>query len=92
MNLPPNNQNNNQNSNGNNLRLDASTIAQACLISTLIALTTTVLQLRQDVAIVRDQMQNFILAREFAAFKAITEEHDIQYDKRLDQIERRIHK
>jgi len=81
---------NNQNGNGNNLRLDPSTIAQGLVISTLIALTTTVLQLRQDVAIIRDQMQNVILAKEFASFKAITEEHDIQYNRRLEQIEKRL--
>jgi hypothetical protein len=83
---------NNPNGNGNNLRLDVSSIAQTFLITTLIALTTTVLQLRQDVAIVRDQMQNFILAKEFNAFKAITEEHDIQINRRLEQIERKVHK
>jgi hypothetical protein len=74
----------------NNIRLDASSIAQGLVISILIGLTTTVLQLRQDVAIIRDQMQNVILAKEFASFKAITEEHDIQYNKRLDQIEKRL--
>jgi hypothetical protein len=35
----------------NNLRIDPSAIAQACMIALLIALTGTVLQLRQDVAL-----------------------------------------
>jgi hypothetical protein len=74
----------------NNLRIDPSTIAQTFLIATLLALTTTVLQLRQDVALLRDQMQNFILAKEFAAFKAIAEQHDQQYEKRLEQIEKQL--
>ncbi|AFY73540.1 hypothetical protein Syn7502_01472 [Synechococcus sp. PCC 7502] len=74
----------------NNLRIDPSTIAQTFLIATLLALTTTVLQLRQDVALLRDQMQNFILAKEFAAFKVIAEQHDEQYEKRLVQIERKL--
>jgi hypothetical protein len=100
---PQNNQNQNQSCNKephnnqpqnpqNNIRLDPSTIAQALLISTLVALTTTVLQLRQDVAVVRDQMQNFILAKEFATFKATSEQHDFQYEKRLERLEKRMEK
>jgi len=72
----------------NNLRIDPSTIAQTFLIATLLALTTTVLQLRQDVALLRDQMQNFILAKEFAAFKAIAEQHDQEFEKRLEKVEK----
>lgn len=65
-------------------------IAQTFLIATLLALTTTVLQLRQDVALLRDQMQNFILAREFAAFKALTEQHDQQLERRVQVIEKQM--
>jgi hypothetical protein len=74
----------------NNLRIDPSAIAQACMIALLLTLTATVLQLRQDVALLRDQMQNFILAKEFAAFKAISEQQDQQHEKRLEQIERKL--
>jgi hypothetical protein len=74
----------------NNLRIDPSAIAQACMIALLLTLTGTVLQLRQDVALLRDQMQNFILAKEFASFKAISEQHDRQHEKRLEQIERKL--
>lgn len=55
----------------------------------------TVLQLRQDVALLRDQMSNLVVSKEFAAFKAavcipkgIAEQHDEQYEKRLEQIEK----
>jgi hypothetical protein len=74
----------------NNLRIDPSAIAQACMIALLLTLTGTVLQLRQDVALLRDQMQNFILAKEFASFKAISEQQDRQHEKRLEQIERKL--
>jgi hypothetical protein len=74
----------------NNLRIDPSAIAQACMITLLLALTGTVLQLRQDVALLRDQMNNFVVSKEFAAFKAISEQHDFQYEKRLEQIERHL--
>jgi len=74
----------------NNLRIDPSAIAQACMIAALLALTGTVLQLRQDVALLRDQMQNFILAKEFAAFKAISEQHDEQLERRIGNIERQL--
>jgi len=78
------------NNHQHNLRIDPSAIAQTFLIATLLALTTTVLQLRQDVALLRDQMQNFILAKEFAAFKAITEQHDNQLERRVQVIEKQI--
>jgi hypothetical protein len=64
-------------------------IAQACMIALLLALTGTVLQLRQDVALLRDQMSNLVVAKEFAAFKAIAEQHDEQLEKRLNSIEAR---
>ena len=76
------------NNHQHNLRIDPSAIAQTFLIATLLALTTTVLQLRQDVALLRDQMQNFILAKEFAAFKAITEQQDRQLEHRIQHLER----
>jgi hypothetical protein len=72
----------------NNLRIDPSAIAQACMIAILLALTGTVLQLRQDVALLRDQMSNLVVSKEFAAFKAIAEQHDMQLERRLSNIER----
>jgi hypothetical protein len=74
----------------NNLRIDPSAIAQACMIATLLALTGTVLQLRQDVALLRDQMTNLVVSKEFAAFKAISEQHDMQLERRLSNIERQL--
>jgi len=74
----------------NNLRIDPSAIAQACMIALLVALTGTVLQLRQDVALLRDQMTNLVVSKEFAAFKAITEQHDQQLERRLSNLERQL--
>jgi len=74
----------------NNLRIDPSVIAQACMIALLVALTGTVLQLRQDVALLRDQMTNLVVSREFASFKAISEQHDEQIERRLNNIERQL--
>ena len=74
----------------NNLRIDPSAIAQACMIALLITLTGTVLQLRQDVALLKDQLNNFVISKEFAAFKAIAEQHDENYEKRLGNIERQL--
>jgi hypothetical protein len=74
----------------NNLRVDPSAIAQACMIAILLALTGTVLQLRQDVALLRDQMTNLVVSKEFAAFKAITEQHDEQIERRLSNLERQL--
>jgi len=76
--------------NTNNLKIDPSAIAQACMIALLVALTGTVLQLRQDVALLRDQMTNLVVAKEFAAFKAITEQHDEQLERRLNNVERQL--
>jgi len=73
-----------------NLRIDPSAIAQACMIALLITLTGTVLQLGQDVALLKDQLNNFVISKEFAAFKAITEQHDESYEKRLGNIERQL--
>ena len=74
----------------NNIRIDPSAIAQACMIALLIALTGTVLQLRQDVAILRDQMTNLVVSKEFAAFKAIAEQHDQQLERRINNLERQL--
>jgi uncharacterized coiled-coil protein SlyX len=74
----------------NNLRIDPSAIAQACMIALLVALTGTVLQLRQDVALLRDQMTNLVVSKEFAAFKAITEQHDQQLERRINNLERQL--
>jgi hypothetical protein len=74
----------------NNLRIDPSAIAQACMIALLVALTGTVLQLRQDVALLRDQMSNLVVSKEFAAFKAISEQQDKQLERRLDQVEQKM--
>jgi hypothetical protein len=74
----------------NNLKIDPSAIAQACMIALLLTLTGTVLQLRQDVALLRDQMNNFVVSKEFAAFKAIAEQHDLEFEKRLEKLEKRI--
>jgi uncharacterized coiled-coil protein SlyX len=74
----------------NNLRIDPSAIAQACMIATLLALTATVLQLRQDVALLRDQMTNLVVSKEFAAFKAISEQHDMQLERRISNLERQL--
>ncbi len=67
------------------------------MIALLVALTGTVLQLHQDVALLRDQMSNLVVSKEFAAFKAavripkgIAEQHDEQYEKRLEQIEKKL--
>ncbi|MEE3719699.1 hypothetical protein V2H45_23435 [Tumidithrix elongata RA019] len=76
--------------NNNNLRIDTSAIAQGMVLTALVALTTTVLQLRQDVALMRDQMSNMVVAKEFAAFKAISEQHDLVFEKRLEQLEQRL--
>jgi hypothetical protein len=76
--------------NTNNLKIDPSAIAQACMIALLVALTGTVLQLRQDVALLRDQMTNLVVSKEFAAFKAITEQHDEQLERRLNNVERQL--
>jgi len=48
---------------GNNLKIDPSAIAQACIIALLLGLTSTVVQLRQDVALLRDQMTNLVVYR-----------------------------
>jgi len=74
----------------NNLRIDPSAIAQACMIAALLALTGTVLQLRQDVALLRDQMTNLVVSKEFAAFKAISEQHDMQLERRISNLERQL--
>jgi uncharacterized coiled-coil protein SlyX len=74
----------------NNLRIDPSAIAQACVIAALLALTGTVLQLRQDVALLRDQMTNLVVSKEFAAFKAISEQHDMQLERRISNLERQL--
>ncbi len=76
--------------NTNNLKIDPSAIAQACMIALLVALTGTVLQLRQDVALLRDQMNNLVVSKEFAAFKAIAEQHDMQLECRLSNLERQL--
>jgi len=76
----------------NNLRIDPSAIAQACMIAALLALTGTVLQLRQDVALLRDQMTNLVVSKEFAAFKAISEQHDMQLERRISNLERQLEK
>ena len=76
--------------NTNNLKIDPSAIAQACMIALLVALTSTVLQLRQDVALLRDQMTNLVVSKEFAAFKAITEQHDQQLERRINNLERQL--
>jgi hypothetical protein len=76
--------------NTNNLKIDPSAIAQACMIALLVALTGTVLQLRQDVALLRDQMNNLVMSKEFAAFKAIAEQHDMQLERRLSNLERQL--
>jgi len=60
------------------------------LKTAIMALTGTVLQLRQDVALLRDQMSNLVVSKEFAAFKAIAEQNDRQYEKRLERVERRL--
>jgi len=65
-------------------------IAQVCMIALLITLTGTVLQLRQDVALLKDQLNNFVISKEFAAFKAIAEQHDQQLERRLAQIGRKL--
>jgi hypothetical protein len=75
---------------GNNLRIDPSAIAQACMIAILLTLTSTVLQLRQDVTLLRDQMNNFVVSKEFAAFKAIAEQHDLEYEKRLEKLDKQM--
>ena len=71
----------------NNLRIDPSAIAQACMIALLVALTGTVLQLRQDVALLRDQMSNLVVSKEFAAFKAIAAQQDQQLERRIINLE-----
>jgi len=60
------------------------------MIATLLALTGTVLQLRQDVALLRDQMSNLVVSKEFAAFKAITKQYDQQLERRLSNLERQL--
>jgi len=75
---------------GNNLKIDPSAIAQTILIAVMVGLTTTVLQLRQDVALLREQTNNYIVAKEFAAFKAIAEQHDLDFEKRLEKLEKQI--
>jgi hypothetical protein len=67
----------------NNLRIDPSTIAQTCVIAALVGLTTTVLQLRQDVSILTYKISNLTLNQEFAAFKATTEQ-------KLQELENKI--
>ncbi len=76
--------------NGNNLKIDPSAIAQTCIIALVLGLTSTVVQLRQDVALLRDQMTNLVVYREFASFKAIAEQHDLEFEKRLEKLEKRI--
>jgi len=58
-------------------------IAQVCMIALLITLTGTVLQLRQDVTLLKEQLNNFVISKEFAAFKAIAEQQDQQLERRL---------
>jgi len=57
------------------------------MIALLVALTGTVLRLRQDVALLCDQMSNLVVSKEFAAFKAIA---DQQLERRLAQIEQKL--
>jgi len=66
------------------------------MITLLVALTGTVLQLRQDVALLRDQMSNLVVCKEFAAFKAavcipkgIAEQQDQQLERRIINLENR---
>jgi hypothetical protein len=75
---------------GNNLKIDPSAIAQAIIIALLIGTINTGIQLRQDVALIRDQMNNVVVSKEFAAFKAIAEQHDLEYEKRLERLEKQM--
>jgi hypothetical protein len=75
---------------GNNLRIDPSAIAQTILITVMVGLTTTLLQLRQDVAVLREQTNNYIVSKEFAAFKTIAEQHDLEFEKRLERLEKQM--
>jgi uncharacterized coiled-coil protein SlyX len=66
------------------------------MIALLVALTGTVLQLRQDVALLRDQMSNLVVSKEFAAFKVtvripkgIAEQQDQQLERRIINLENR---
>lgn len=78
------------NSDGNNSKLpDISAIAQPLIIAILIGLVHTVIQVRQDIAVLKDQLANYVVAKEFAAFKALAEEHDLQFEKRLERLERK---
>jgi hypothetical protein len=64
------------------------------MIALLVALTGKVLQLRQDVALLRDQMSNLVVSKEFAAFKAavripkgIAEQQDQQLERQIINLE-----
>jgi hypothetical protein len=69
----------------NNLRIDPSTIAQALIIATLIGLTSTVLQLRQDVTLLTYKISNLTLNQEFGAFKATTEQKLQELEKKINE-------
>jgi hypothetical protein len=84
-----NESNQNSNDNSNTIKVpDMAFIAQSLIITILVGLAHTVIQVRQDIALLKDQVSNYVIAREFASFKAITEQHDIEFEKRLERLER----
>jgi hypothetical protein len=84
-----NESNNNSNSNSNTIKIpDIAYIAQSLIIAILVGLAHTVIQVRQDIALLKDQVSNYVIAKEFAAFKAVTEQHDIEFEKRIERLER----
>jgi hypothetical protein len=79
----------NSNDNSNSIKIpDLAFIAQSLVITILVGLAHTVIQVRQDIALLKDQVSNYVIAREFASFKAITEQHDIEFEKRIERLER----
>jgi hypothetical protein len=78
---------NEQTSNNNPKLPDVSFIAQSLIIAILVGLVHTVIQVRQDIALLKDQLSNYVIAKEFAAFKAIAEQHDLEFARRLEKLE-----
>lgn len=74
-------------SNNQGIKPDISFIAQSLIIAILVGLVHTVIQVRQDIAILKDQLSNYVIAKEFAAFKAIAEQQDLQFERRLNKLE-----
>jgi len=62
------------------------------IVAILVGLAHTVIQVRQDIAVIKDQVSNYVIAKEFVAFKAVAEQQDLHLEKRLSKLEEGLRK